>query len=134
MGSGEGEFDPPFLAELLEVERDELGFVVGDNLFGNAKAADDILPDEVLDFSITELMVGLSLYPLGEVVCDCEHVHALAGTVGSFPTMSIPHIMKGHGERMGLSCSGGKWETKAKRWQLSQRLTWLVESKLMVGQ
>ena len=38
-----------------------------------------VLPDEVFDFLITDLMVGLSLYPLGEVVCDCEHVYALVG-------------------------------------------------------
>ena len=41
--------------------------------------ANDVLPDEVFDFSIADLMVGLSLYPLGEVVCDWEYVHALAG-------------------------------------------------------
>ena len=48
-------------------------------IFGDAEVADDVLPDEVFDFSVADLMVGLSLHPLGEVVCDCEHVHALAG-------------------------------------------------------
>ena len=40
---------------------------------------DDVLPDEVFDFSITDLMVGLSFHLLGEVVCDCELVYKLAG-------------------------------------------------------
>ena len=42
--------------------------VVSYDFFGNTEAADDVLPDEVFDFSI-----------VGEVVCDHEHVHALAG-------------------------------------------------------
>ena len=50
MGSGEGEFDSPFLTEVLEVEWDELGSIVGHNLLGNTKATYDILSDEVFDF------------------------------------------------------------------------------------
>ena len=53
--------------------------IVGDDLFGDAEAADNVLPDEVFDFSVSDLMVGLSFHPLGEVVCDCDHVHMLAG-------------------------------------------------------
>ena len=53
--------------------------IVGDDLFGDAKAADDVLPNKVFGFSIADLMICLSFHPLGEVVCDCEHVHALAG-------------------------------------------------------
>ena len=45
--------------------------IVGYDLFGNAEAADGVLPDEVFDFSVADLMVCLSLHPLGEVVCDC---------------------------------------------------------------
>jgi len=52
--------------------------IIGYDLFGNTEAADDVFPDEVFDFSITNLMVCLSLYPLGEVVCDYEYVHTLA--------------------------------------------------------
>ena len=88
----------------------------------------------MVDFSITDLMVGLRFHPFGEEVCDCEHVRTLAGCYKKLPTMSIPHFMKGYGERMGLSFSGGRCETEAKHWQLSQRLTWLVESERMVGQ
>ena len=88
----------------------------------------------VVDFSIADLMVGLRFHPFGEEVCDCEHVRALAGCCKKLPTMSIPHFMKGYGERMGLSFSGGRCEIEAKHWQLSQRLTWLVESERMFGQ
>jgi len=76
--NGKGEFDPPLFVEVLEVERDELRPIVSDDIFGDAETADDVLPDQVFGFSIEDLMVCLSLYPLG-VVCDCEHVHALAG-------------------------------------------------------
>ena len=53
--------------------------IVSYDLFGNTEAADDVLLDEVFDFSVVDLMVCLSFYPLGEVVCDCEHVYTLAG-------------------------------------------------------
>ena len=76
--------------------------IVGYNLFRNTEAIYDVLPDEFFDFSIVDLMVCISFHPLREVVCDCKHVYE------SFPTMSIPHFMNGHGERMGLSCSGGR--------------------------
>ena len=52
--------------------------IVGDYLFGDAEAADDVIPDEVFDFSIMDLMVCFSLHPLSEVVYDCEHVYTLA--------------------------------------------------------
>ena len=57
---------------------DELRTIVDDYLFRNAEAAYYILPDEVLDLTVTDLMKGLSLYPLGEVVGDRKHVHPLA--------------------------------------------------------
>ena len=57
---------------------DELRAIVGDYLFRNAEAAYYILPDEVLDLTVTDLMEGLSLYPLGEIVGDRKHVHLLA--------------------------------------------------------
>ena len=59
--------------------------IVGYGLFGNTEVVDDVLPDEVFDFSIVDLMVGLSLHPLGKVVCDCEYVHALAGYCRKLP-------------------------------------------------
>ena len=57
---------------------DELRAIVGDYLFRNAKAAYYILLDEVLDLMVTDLIEGLSLYPLGEIVSDRKHVHPLA--------------------------------------------------------
>ena len=53
--------------------------IVDDDLFGDVEAAYDVLPNKVFGFSIADLMICLSFHPLGEVVCDCEHVHALAG-------------------------------------------------------
>ena len=57
---------------------DELRAIVGDYLFRNAEAAYYIFLDEVLDLTVTDLMEGLSLYPLGKIVGDCKHVHPLA--------------------------------------------------------
>ena len=41
--------------------------------------ANDVLPDEVFDFSVVDLMVCLSFYPFNEVFYDCEHVYTLVG-------------------------------------------------------
>ena len=74
--------------------------IVGYDLFGNAKVADDVLLDDVLldevfDFSIADLMVCLSLHPLGEVVCDCDHVYALAGCCRKLPHNIHPPLYEG---------------------------------------
>ena len=76
--SGVIELDSPCSAEVLELMTDELRAIVSDNLFRNTKVAYNILPDEVLDLTVTDLMEGLSLYPLGEIVDDHKHVHPLA--------------------------------------------------------
>ena len=68
--SGVVKLDPPFLAEVLELKANELRAVVDDNLLRNTEAAYDIFPYEVLDFVVIDLMEGLSLDPLGEVVND----------------------------------------------------------------
>ena len=47
--------------------------IVGDYLFRNAEVAYNILPNKVLDFTVMDLIEGLSLYPLGEIVD--EHYH-----------------------------------------------------------
>ena len=38
----------------------------------------EILPYEVLDFAVADLMEGFSLDPLSEVFCDGDHVNSLA--------------------------------------------------------
>ena len=76
--SGVVELDPLFFAEVLELMTNELRTIIGDYLFWNAETAFNILPDEVLDFTVTDLMEGLSLNPLSEVIDDYEHVHPLA--------------------------------------------------------
>ena len=55
MQSGEVEFDPPFLAKVLEFEADELRAIFRDYLFGDPKVAYDILPNEFLHFAILDL-------------------------------------------------------------------------------
>lgn len=75
--SGEGELDSLFFVEVLEFKRDELSAIVRENLLGDPKTADDVLLDEVLDLTIMDLVVGLGLHPLGEIVCDEEHVNSL---------------------------------------------------------
>lgn len=86
----------------------ELRAIVGDYLFRNAESAYYILLDEFLDILVMDLMECLNLYPLGKVVGDHKHVHSLAWTVGNLSTMSIPHFMKGQGETMEESFSGGR--------------------------
>ena len=76
--SGVVKLDPPFLAEVLELKANELRAVIGENLLWYAEAAYDILPDEVLNFAVRDLMKGLSFNPLGEVVSNREHVNPLA--------------------------------------------------------
>ena len=76
--SGIVKLDPPFLAKNLELKAYELRAIVHDNLLWYAKAAYDILPDKLLDFAVTDLIVGHSFDPLGEVVGYCEHVNSLA--------------------------------------------------------
>ena len=76
--SGAVKLDPPFFAKVLEFMNDELRAIVGDYLFRNFEVAYNILPNEVLDFTVTDLMEGLCLYPFSEVVSDRKHVHPLA--------------------------------------------------------
>ena len=68
----------PHFAEVLELMTDELRFVVGNYLFWNAEAAYNILPNEVFDFTVADLMESLSFNPLSKVIRDCKHVHPLA--------------------------------------------------------
>ena len=72
------ELDPPFLAQVLELKADELRAIVSDYLLWYAEVANDILPYELFDFSVADLMEGLSFYPLSEVIGHCEHVYPLA--------------------------------------------------------
>ena len=74
---------------------DELRTIVGDYLFRNAEAAYYILPDEVLDLTVTDLMKGLSLYPLGKVVGDLKHVHPLAWGHSEFTDDVHPPLHEG---------------------------------------
>ena len=73
----------------------ELRAIVSDCLFQNAEAAYYILPDEVLDLTVTDLMKGLSLYPLGEVVGDRKHVHPLAWACWEFTNDVHPPFHEG---------------------------------------
>ena len=77
---------------------DELRATVGDYLFQNAKAAYNIFPNEVLDFTVTDLMESLSLYPFGEIIGDCKHVHSLAWGRWEFTDDVHPPFHKRPGE------------------------------------
>ena len=68
---------PPFLVEVLELKANKLRAIVDDNLLRNAEMEYEILPYEVLDFTIADLMESLNLDPLCEVLGDSEHVNPL---------------------------------------------------------
>ena len=72
--SREVELDPPFLAEVLEVEANELRAIVCNYLFRDPKGAYDILPYEIFCFVVLDLMESFSLDLFGEVINDCKHV------------------------------------------------------------
>ena len=84
-GSGEGELDSPFLAEVLEVEWNELRPIVSHNLFGNSEATYHIHPNENFELSVVNLVVCLTFHPFGEVVCDRKHVYMLVGCCRKLP-------------------------------------------------
>ena len=46
----------------------ELGAIVGDQPLGYSEAADNVLPDEVLDFLCGDVCDWLCLHPLGEIL------------------------------------------------------------------
>ena len=96
--------------------------------------ADDVFPDEVFDFSVADLMVCLSFHLFGEVVCDCEHVYTLAGCCRKLSHIVHSLLHEGPWREDGPELFRWKVRTEAKHWQLSQHLTWLVESERMVGQ
>ena len=83
--SGIIELDPPLPAKVLELMADELRAIVGDYLFWYAEAAYHILPDEIFDFSVTDLVLCINFHPFGEVVRDWEHVYSLAGSCRKLP-------------------------------------------------
>ena len=62
----------------MELKADGLRAIVNDNLLWYAKVSYDILPDEILDFVVLDLMESLSFNPLREVVGDRDHVNPLA--------------------------------------------------------
>ena len=93
--SGEEEFNSPFFTEFLEVERDELRATVCDYLLGYSKAADNIFPYEVLYLSILDLVICPGLYPLGEIVCNLEHINSLVGGYKKLPYYVHPSLYEG---------------------------------------
>ena len=93
--------------------------IFGYDLFWNAEAADDVLPDEVFDFSVADLMVCLSFYPLDEVVCDYEHVHALAGCYRKLSHNVHSPFHEGPWREDGSKSFWRECDAFAKCWQLS---------------
>ena len=71
MRCGEVKFDIPLSVEVLEFKADELRVVVYHDFFRNTKPAYHVFLDEVLHFSVMDLVKGFNFNPLGEVVRDC---------------------------------------------------------------
>ena len=71
-------------------------------------ATDDIIPDELLDFSFGYIGESFCLDPFREVVCQAR-MKRFCREFGMGPIMSIPHRMKGYGAIIVRRSSVGQW-------------------------
>ena len=76
---------PYLLIEVPQLFIDELSAVVGDDGMGQAKTADDVLPNERMDLPSGDVGQGLCFDPLGEVIHGDYYELFLRSADGEWP-------------------------------------------------